>query len=222
MTEWYRHETSLRIQKKSVSLPTLKHAAMKRLLALLAVAMLTGGAASAQTGSTKKKEKTSIGESVSKFWKKVKNEVTYTADGLFSKDDNDLSLVDGNYYMQVYDTNLYKGADGAAMRRLCKEQFAAKYPNAIVTSCVIPQQQWLSNSVKDDDNVVGYVQTMYCYVLAKDGADGYINAKYVFLRTKDVGKAYKNDGGNWGRCLRTDVLSNEVYGELTKKKKSKR
>lgn len=195
---------------------------MKRLLAFLAVAMLTSGMVSAQTKDTKKKEKTSIGQSVSNFFKKVKNEVEYTADGLFSKNDNDLSLIDGNYYMQVYDTNLYKGTDGESMRQACLSQFAAKYPTARVLTCTLPQEKWSSSPVKKNDAVVGYVQTMYCYVLAKDGTDGYINAKYTFLRTKDVGKAAVKDKSNWGRCMRTDVLSNDVYAELTKEKDKKR
>ena len=193
---------------------------MRRLLTLLAMTLLIGGMATAQTKSTKKSED-SFGNKVSKFFKKVKNEITYTADGLFSKEDKDLLLVDGNYYMPVYKTNLYAEADGNKLRELCRTSFAGKYPNAKIQSCTLPQNEWLSTPVKKDDNVVGYVQTMYCYVLAKDGEDGYINAKYVFVRTKDVGKSYQQDNSNWGRCLRTDVLTPAIYAELTKVKKDK-
>lgn len=191
---------------------------MKRTLILLAAAMLTVGTATAQTTDSENTESTSFGQKLSKFWKKVKNEVSYTTSGIFGKEDNDLSLIDGNYYMQVYELNLYKDTTGVAMRDMCRARFEALYPVAKVVSCVIPQTYWLSKPVKEDGKTVGYVQTMYCYVLAKDGTDGFINSKYVFMRAKEVGQSYVNDYESWGRLLRTDVLSREIYDELTKEK----
>lgn len=191
---------------------------MKRIVTLFAAAMFIIGSATAQTSDTQTGEKTSFGDKISKFWKKVKNEVSYTADGIFSKSDNDLSLVDGSYYMQVYDVNLYKDASADAMCNICRASFVEQYPNAEVKSCVIPQTDWLSTPIKEDGSVVGYVQTMYCYVLAQDGTDGYINSKYVFVRAKEVGREYVADNDSWGKHLRTDVLTNAVYAELTKVK----
>lgn len=164
--------------------------------------------------SKTKKKISKIGDKVNKFFQNVKDEVTYTADGLFSGNNSDLIPVDGTYYMPIYKTNLYNGSGAKSLTALCRSAFLAKYPNASIVSCVLPQKEWNSTPVKNGDDVTGYIQTMYCFVLARDGEDGYINAKYEFVRSRKVGQSYVKDSARWPQMIRTDILTNEVYKKL--------
>lgn len=191
---------------------------MKKIFAILVAALLVGGAAAAQE-KTEKKKKGSAVESVSKFFRKMKDGFVSTADAILSKDEAKLKLIDGTYYMPLCGGDQYSAADGDGYRKMCRKQFVAKYPDVQIVSCAIPQDDWDRQTIEEDGKVTGYVNTLNCYILAKDGSDGYINAKFVFVRTKEVGKAYQNDKANWGRWVRTDIMNNEVYAELLKKSK---
>ena len=65
--------------------------------------------------------------------------------------------------------------------------------------------------------MTGYVQTLYCYVLAKDGDDGYVNARFVFQRQKEVGQQYEHVDGRWPLWERTDVIPMATYEQLKAK-----
>lgn len=194
---------------------------MKKISLMLAAVLMTGATATAQTASQDKKEKASVAKKMSKFWRQVKDEVTYTADGLFSKEGNYKVLVDGQYYMPVYDVNLYKGSDGKAMRNECGTLLLTKYPKAEIVACALPQTEWATKPIEKDGKVTGYEQTMYCYVLAKDGDDGYINQRYLFVRTKEVGHDYVADSTRWALLQGTDVMTNDVYNKVKNYKKKK-
>ena len=158
-----------------------------------------------------------LSERVNKFWKKTKkavNGVVEQVENDFANENSGLRRIAGKYYMNIYDTNVYKGEDGEALRDLCLQQFVAKYPAVKVRSCVIPQTDWLTETVETDGVVTGYAKTLFCYILAKDGDEGYINAKFVFERQKEVGGTFSNSRTKWPLWVRTDVLTNEVRERL--------
>lgn len=192
---------------------------MKRTYILLMAALLCGGAARAQSDNSSQDK--SVARKMAKFWKQVKDEVTYTADGLFSKRGNYKVLVDGSYYMPIYDTNLYKAKDGREMRDQCGTQLLRQYPSAEIVACAIPQTDWLTESVESGGKVEGYRQTLYCYVLARDGSEGYINQRYVFIRTRKVGQDYVKDSSQWAKLQDTSVMTNDVYNKVKKQKQKK-
>jgi hypothetical protein len=70
------------------------------------------------------------------------------------------------------------------------------------------------HNVKKDGIIVGYRETMYCYVLGQDGGDGYINMKFTFQRYKDVGKSYTNVKGVWPMLSRINIIPKSAFGEL--------
>ena len=70
--------------------------------------------------------------------------------------------------------------------------------------------------------VVSYKQTLYCYVLAKDGAEGYINQRYVFVRSRKPGEEFVNDTQCWAKLQGTDVMTGKVFDKLTSKNKKKK
>ncbi len=197
---------------------------MKRLSLLLIAALAWGGTAMAQNTGTKETKESagkSVGKKMKKFWQQVKDEVSYTADGLFSKEGNYKVLVEGHYYMPIYDVNLYKESDGEEMRNACATQLLKKYPSAEIVSCALPQTDWLSQSVEQDGKVTGYKQTMYCFVLAKDGSEGYINQRYIFVRNRKVGESYANDSTQWALLMDTDVMTADIYNKVKNYKKKK-
>lgn len=146
-----------------------------------------------------------------------------TMDGLFSSsttskdDDEDVVKVKGAYYMPIYNVNLYKGANASNFRSECQWLFLRRFPQAKITSSALPQTEWVSESVIQNKTVVGYTQTMYCYIIAKDGNDGYINARFAYKRYKDVGKSYTPLADYWPKWERTDYLTPEVYKKLLDK-----
>lgn len=193
---------------------------MKRVLFVLSVALLAGLSAQAQkTNAAPVKEKKNVGTVLSNIWKKTRDGVAGTATDLADKltrSHRGEHKVGGTYYMPLYDTNLYKEADGIEIRQLCMDSFVKTYPKAEVLSCVIPQQQWLSEPVKKGEQIVGYLQTLYCYIIARDGSDGFINSKYGFQRYKAVGLQPQVISDHWGELLRTDIIPRADYEELIK------
>lgn len=132
-------------------------------------------------------------------------------------DSGDLIRIKGYYYMPLYSLNLYNGEETKAFQEECMKLFTAKYPLTEVMSVSLPQLQWIHESVKKRKKVVGYLETMYCYIIAKDGADGYINARFSFRRYKDVGDSYGPLMENWPKWERVDFLTPELYHKLLTK-----
>lgn len=125
--------------------------------------------------------------------------------------------IEGKWYMPLYTTNLLHGNEFETYRDTCANQFIKKFPLVAIQSVVIPQEGWLSESVKDNNKIIGYLQTLYCYIIGKDGNDGYINARFAFKRYKDAGKEYGTVDGAWPKWERTDILTNDVYDKLLTK-----
>lgn len=192
---------------------------MRKMMILMLALTMCGISANAQmtkkdTGNGPFKER------VSKLWDKTKKTATDVATAIgdeISNSTSGLRRIEGKYYMNVYDVNLYKGDDCATLLDLCRKQFAAKYPTVPIASCVIPQTDWETETVDNAGQVTGYVQTLFCYIIGKDGNEGFINAKFVFERKKDVGKQLVNNNMKWPLWTRTDVMTNHVYDRLTSK-----
>ena len=196
---------------------------MKRLfLAMLGVVMLGVTPAAAQTETKAQKE--NFGDRFVRLGKKAVKEMEKAANNLgdaIGFDDRvdggkgaDSVKVDGAWYMPLYTVNLYKGSDLDLYRDACRQVFVAKYPGLKVQSVVVPQQEWLSDTYKKNNKVTGYVQTLYCYVLAKDGTDGYVNARFKFQRQKEVGRQYEHVANCWPLWERTDVIPMAAYEKL--------
>ena len=169
---------------------------MKRVLFVLSVALLAGLSAQAQkTNAAPVKEKKNVGTVLSNIWKKTRDGVAGTATDLADK-------LTRSHRIEI--------------RQLSMDSFVKTYPKAEVLSCVIPQQQWLSEPVKKGEQIVGYLQTLYCYIIARDGTDGYINSKYGFQRYKAVGLQPQVISDHWGELLRTDIIPRADYEELIK------
>ena len=189
---------------------------MKRIIWITLVLMLLCQTADAQmtkkdTGNGPLKER------VSNFWEKTKKSLDKAAEKVsndLSSENDGLRRIKGKYYMNIYDTNIYKGEDCDQLREMCQREFAAKYPSVKIRCCVIPQTDWNTETVETDGTVTGYAQTLFCYILGKDGNEGFINAKFVFERQKKVGEPYMNTRVKWPLWIRTDVLTNEVAEQL--------
>ena len=188
---------------------------MKRIMIIMLTALAIAMPSSAQM--TKKDTGNGpLSERVSKFWKKTKKTLDNAADQVrkeFETENSGLRKINGQYYMNIYDTNIYKGSDVDELCRLCRKEFAAKYPNVDIRSCAIPQTDWETEVVKKDNQVSAYSQTLYCYIVGRDGSEGFINAKFVFERQKKVGDTVHSKV-KWPLWIRTDVLTNEVYTKL--------
>lgn len=178
---------------------------------------------SAQTSTSNKTE--SLGSKISRILNRARKsankagkQVGYTldADGHLNKE-NDLIKVSGLYYMPLYTVNLYQGKEAAEFREIVRKKFMEKYPQTKLQTVVIPQTDWLHEPVEKGDVIVGYLQTMYCYVIAQDGEEGYINAKFTFQRYREVGGEYQPLQEKWPKWERTDVLSDKVYNKLLTK-----
>lgn len=200
----------------------LNHEIMKKtLLMLLAALCLPAMTASAQT--QKKQEKKSMKENVSEAWSRVKDDVSQTSSNVasslgFGNGHVDEKRIYGTYYMTIYDTNLYTGSDGQQLRLECERAFKQRYPKSVVMSVAIPQIGWLVEDIKEKKNVIGYRETLYCFIMARDGNDGYINAKFVFQRYRKAGDTYEPIDGKWPEWQRTDIIPNKAYSRLAKKK----
>ena len=193
---------------------------MKKMMIMMLALMACGMTANAQI-MKKETGKGQLKEQVARFWdqtKKVAGDVASQIEAEFSTDNSVLRRIEGKYYMNIYDINLYKGGDAAGMLDLCRSQFAAKYPSVPITSCVIPQTDWVSETVETNGQVTGYTQTLFCYIIGKDGNAGYINAKFVFERSKAVGEEPVNNSQKWALWIRTDILTQHVYDRLKNNK----
>lgn len=118
------------------------------------------------------------------------------------------------YYMPLYKVSLYKDSDSRALREDCEQVFRARYPEATIVSSALPQTDWLVENVKQNGNIIGYREIMYCFVLGKDGDDAYINLKFTFQRYKEVGKSYQNIASKWPELTRVDVIPMKAYEKL--------
>ena len=200
---------------------------MKRLfLAMLAGMLIAALPTTAQTEKNRQDQKENFGQRFVRLGKKAVKEMEKAANGLgdaigfedrVNAQTSDSVKVDGSWYMPLYTVNLYKGGDLDLYRDACRQAFVAKYPSVKVVSVVVPQQEWLSDTYKKNNKVTGYVQTLYCYVLAKDGDDGYVNARFVFQRQKEVGRQYEHVDGRWPLWERTDVIPMATYEQLKTK-----
>ncbi len=192
---------------------------MRKTMILMLALMMCGVTANAQmtkkdTGNGPFKER------VAKLWDKTKktaNDVASAIGEEISSVNSGLRRIEGKYYMNIYDKNLYQGEECDDLLAMCKEQFTAKYPTVPITSCVIPQTQWETETVETGGQVTGYVQTLFCYIVGKDGNEGFINAKFVFERSKEVGGTPVPNKMKWPLWIRTDVMTNHVYDRLTQK-----
>lgn len=192
---------------------------MNRLLVILSAIMLTAAPAMAQ--NTQKRE--TLGKKISKTWRKATKGVTDATQKL----GKELGIgtgaglgevkVNGTYYMNIYMTNVYHGSDGTKLRDEAASRFARRYPKAKILSCAIPQTDWATEEVEQNGNIVGYLQTMYCYVLAQDGEDGYINAKFTYEQYRKVGEALHPVQNKWPEWTNTDIIPEKDYWELVTK-----
>ncbi|MBR1469725.1 MAG: teichoic acid biosynthesis protein B [Prevotella sp.] len=197
----------------------------KILLMMLAIATISIAPATAQTEKKPQKEK--FGQRLSRLAKKTVNEIEKTAnelgDAIGFEDRVDPSKradsvkINGTWYMPLYTVNLYKGNDSDFFRETCRQAFEAKFPNVKIETVVIPQQDWLTDALKESGRVVGYVQTLYCFVVGKDGADGYVNARFAFQRQKEVGQQYQIIRARWPIWERTDAIPMASYEKLKEK-----
>lgn len=129
---------------------------------------------------------------------------------------DDLYRVKGQYYAPIYDVNLFGGKDSAQMRGTCRQLFEARYPQAEIMSVALPQVDWVEEPIVKNKQVVGYMQTMYCYILARDVQSGYINAKFSFKRYRDVGGEFELLPEYYPMWERTDYLTEKVFQKLVK------
>ena len=182
---------------------------MKRIMIMMLTVVAIAMPSSAQM--TKKDTGNGpLSERVSKFWKKTKKTLDQAAEQVrqeFESSNSGLRKVNGEF------TNIYKGDDVDELCRLCRKEFSAKYPHVDIRSCAIPQTDWQTETVKKEDKVTGYSQTLFCYIIGRDGNEGFINAKFVFERQKKVGDTVQTKV-KWPLWIRTDVLNNEVYQKL--------
>ena len=193
---------------------------MKKITILMLALMTCGITANAQV--TKKDTGNGpLKERVANFWEKTKKAASNMGTAIeegFSSENSGLRRIEGKYYMNIYDVNLYKGEECESLLNMCRKQFKEKYPNVPIVSCVIPQVDWDAETVEQNGQVTGYSMTLFCYIIGKDGNEGFINAKFVFERTKKVGGQPVNNRLKWPLWVRTDVLTNHVYDRLTKNK----
>lgn len=161
------------------------------------------------------KEATSnFGDKVSNIWRSTTKKVS-KALGLPTSED--VIRVGGKDYMPLYAKNLYDKEGGAELRKQCEALFMAKYPNAKIQTTVLPQTEWNTHAIEKKGSIIGYVEDMYCYIIASDENDGYINARFCFRQSREVGESYRQVPDEWPKWERTDILTKKVYNKLLKK-----
>ncbi|MCH4147108.1 MAG: teichoic acid biosynthesis protein B [Prevotella sp.] len=191
---------------------------MKRLIFMVLSALLIA-IVPAKAQSTKSSKNKSLSEKVSGIWHKAKANVSDATKkvkegiGIKSRPEDEIKI-DGTYYMPLYTTNLYKKSETQTLKADCEKLFKARYPQAVVLTEAIPQTDWLTEPLETSDKIIGYFESLYCYILAKDGGDGYINAKFVFQKYKEVGKTFSPVVNMWPNWMRTDIFPNKVYQKL--------
>lgn len=129
----------------------------------------------------------------------------------------DSILIEGAYYMPLYDTNLYKGSDAMVYTDESRKLFAERYPDVEMLTVCLPHKEWITETIRMGKTVVGYRQTMHCFIIGKDGDDGYVNAKFTFRRHKEAGNQYKSVSGQWPLWEKTDIIPNNIYEKLKSK-----
>lgn len=182
------------------------------------------GAATNVSAQSQDKKKEPFEKKVSKFWKKTKKELEQAGHELgdaIGFDDrlsgkSDLLKVNGSFYMPLYSKDLYKGKDALTYRKTCTQLFRKKYPKVNILSVVIPQKEWVLETVEKDGELVGYQRTLHCFIIARDGDEGYVNAKFTYRQYKNVGQEFQNVKGWWPKWERTDFMTNSVYEQLLK------
>lgn len=197
---------------------------MKKVLIMILGAMLAGTVpSSAQNESQEARETFS-----QKFARLVNQTVTQMEqaghaigdaigfDDRVSTETSEVARRDVKDYMPLYTVNLYGGTDAVVYVDECRSLFSRKFPGVEIVTAVVPQKEWLRDAVKEDGKVTGYVQTLYCYVIGKDGDDGYINARFVFQRYKEVGGQYRHVADRWPLWERSDAIPAELYEKMKK------
>ncbi len=173
-------------------------------------------------GYIQDKKKEPFDKKVSKFLKKTKKELEQAGHELgdaIGFDDriegkSDLVKVNGSFYMPLYSKDLYKGEDALTYRKACTQLFRKKYPKVNILSVVIPQKEWVLETVEKGGELVGYQRTLHCFIIARDGDEGYVNAKFTNRQYKNVGQEFQNVTGWWPNWERTDFMTNSVYEQL--------
>lgn len=191
----------------------------KFILTILAISLFSIASVSAQGRQTKTSKK--VGAFLSRS-RDVAEQTGGAISDFFGFDDRvvnkeDLIKIKGTYYMPLYSVNLYKGTDAAEFPVQCREMFARRFPLSTIISVAMPQTQWLKEEIVKSRMVVGYLQTMYCFIIARDGEDGYINARFSYKMYKEAGSHYVALEDNWPKWERTDFLSQSVYAKLLTK-----
>ena len=190
------------------------------LLSIILSASIT--VASAQSKKSKKEEREKKIEEFMEESRKALGDAGNAIGDFFGLDDRvdkkeDLIKIKHVYYMPLYNVNLYKGNDAEGFRKQCSDMFSGRFPQAKVLSIALPQQQWVKEDVVKSNVGVGHTETMYCYIIAKDGDYGYINARFSYKRYKGAGKDYTVLEDNWPKWERTDFLKKEIYTKLKAK-----
>ena len=195
----------------------------KYIFTVVAMAVFSFATASAQID--KRGKKSNAKQKVGEFLNDAKDAAEQAGSAIsefFGFDDRvankeDLIKIKRNYYMPLYSVNLYDGADAQGFPSECRALFASRYPQAEITSIALPQTDWIKEELKKDDEVVGHMHLMYCYIIARDGDDGYINARFTYKKYKQVGHEALVLNDSWPKWERTDYLSHEIYSELKEK-----
>lgn len=161
-------------------------------------------------------EKPTLAEKTTKLWNNAKTKVNKTTKALKEQLglDNEEKAQLRAKYMPVYADNKYKGEDGNEMMQLCRKLFYERYPNSYIETVVIPTEKWTTSTVEEGNSIAGYLQTLYCYILAKDGQEGYINAEFMLQRLKSPGGTYDKVAGRWPEITRVDVIPEEDFEKL--------
>lgn len=129
----------------------------------------------------------------------------------------DLIKVNGQYFMPLYDTNLYAGKDGQALASECQKVFYERYPKAQILTVAFPQTDWLLEPVMKGPEAVGFIRTLYCYIVARDVDGNLINARFSYKTYREQqDKVYRRLSANWPRWERTDHITPDVLKKLDK------
>lgn len=186
---------------------------MKKLTLMLTLACMSCFTVCAQEVQEKKP---TIAEKTSKIWNNAKSKVNNTTKAIKEQlgIDNEKKAQLRAKYMPVYTENKYKDENGNELMQLCRKMFYERYTNSYIQSVVIPTEDWSTSTVENEGNIEGYLQTLYCYILAKDGTVGYINAEFTIQRLKSPGGAYDKVSGRWPEMSRVDIIPEEDFKEL--------
>ncbi len=176
----------------------------------------------AQTTDTDSTSKSTPKERFNSFWGSTKKGFKKTGQvigdflGVESSKDSDLVEIDGVKYMPLYTTNIFKD-DGSEMLNASSADALSRYPQAMVVSVAIPQEEWLETAVTKKKKVAYYQRQAYCYVLLKDADDGYINVRYTYIMQRQAGQSWEKTADYWPMMERADIIPNAHYNLLKDK-----